>query len=241
MGMCVVVIIVRYMNGSLKRCWVVARGQPYKFLIRLFSLRGTFFHDVIPTILHIGFLRATCRYMISPPYFQLDFCPRGTSYLHLQMSIKEMFWVSYLTPLFDSSLIILFNLYNFSFQFNSAMDSNQGSSSNSELKDQWEDQRRQLIEEDEEHDTGRHKNYLMTTTTTSWVCKETSQQPQWGDFIVGHVIKPRQQEIARKTLMKNYFNPHLVYTEDDFRCRFWMRRHVFERLLSDVQAANPFF
>ncbi|XP_068319461.1 uncharacterized protein [Pyrus communis] len=42
-------------------------------------------------------------------------------------------------------------------------------------------------------------------------------------------------------LMNNYFNPNSVYTEEDFRRRFRMRRHVFERLLRDVQQVNPYF
>ncbi|XP_068328178.1 protein ANTAGONIST OF LIKE HETEROCHROMATIN PROTEIN 1-like [Pyrus communis] len=36
-------------------------------------------------------------------------------------------------------------------------------------------------------------------------------------------------------LMNNYFNPNSVYTEEHFRRYFRMRRHVFERLLRDVQ------
>ncbi|XP_068307514.1 uncharacterized protein [Pyrus communis] len=36
-------------------------------------------------------------------------------------------------------------------------------------------------------------------------------------------------------LMNNYFNPKSVYTENDFRSRFRMRRHGFKRLLRDVQ------
>ena len=39
-------------------------------------------------------------------------------------------------------------------------------------------------------------------------------------------------------LMNNYFNPNSVYIEDDFRRRFWMRCHVFERLLHECQAGQ---
>ncbi|XP_068323243.1 uncharacterized protein [Pyrus communis] len=42
-------------------------------------------------------------------------------------------------------------------------------------------------------------------------------------------------------LMNNYFNPNSVYTEEDFRRLFRMRRHVFERLLRNVQQVNPYF
>nr|XP_008347181.1 uncharacterized protein LOC103410216 [Malus domestica] len=42
-------------------------------------------------------------------------------------------------------------------------------------------------------------------------------------------------------LMNNYFNPNSVYTEKDFKRRFRMMRHVFERLLYDVQQVNPYF
>ncbi|XP_068309906.1 uncharacterized protein [Pyrus communis] len=41
--------------------------------------------------------------------------------------------------------------------------------------------------------------------------------------------------------LMNYFNPNSVYTEDDFKRCFRMRRHVFERLLRDVQQVNPYF
>ncbi|XP_009342404.1 uncharacterized protein LOC103934382 [Pyrus x bretschneideri] len=42
-------------------------------------------------------------------------------------------------------------------------------------------------------------------------------------------------------LMNNYFNPNSVYIEEDFRRLFRMRRHVFKRLLHDVQQVNPYF
>ncbi|XP_050117553.1 uncharacterized protein LOC126595229 [Malus sylvestris] len=47
--------------------------------------------------------------------------------------------------------------------------------------------------------------------------------------------------MAHQNLMNNYFNPNLVYNEKDFRRRFSMRRHVFERVLHDVQHVNPYF
>ncbi|XP_068336559.1 uncharacterized protein [Pyrus communis] len=37
--------------------------------------------------------------------------------------------------------------------------------------------------------------------------------------------------MTHANLMNNYFNPNSVYTEDDFRHRFWMRRYVFEHKL----------
>ncbi|XP_050125910.1 uncharacterized protein LOC126603184 [Malus sylvestris] len=42
-------------------------------------------------------------------------------------------------------------------------------------------------------------------------------------------------------LMNKFFNPNSMYTEEDFRRRFQMRRHVFERVLRDVQQVNPYF
>ncbi|XP_068344279.1 uncharacterized protein [Pyrus communis] len=42
-------------------------------------------------------------------------------------------------------------------------------------------------------------------------------------------------------LMNNYFKPNSMYTEDDFRRRFRMSRHVFERVLHDVHQVNPYF
>ncbi|XP_009362071.2 uncharacterized protein LOC103952240 [Pyrus x bretschneideri] len=47
--------------------------------------------------------------------------------------------------------------------------------------------------------------------------------------------------MSHANLMNNYFNPNLVYTEEDFRHRLQMRRHVFERLLRYVQQVNPYF
>ncbi|XP_068328124.1 uncharacterized protein [Pyrus communis] len=47
--------------------------------------------------------------------------------------------------------------------------------------------------------------------------------------------------MAHDNLMNNYFNPNSVYTEEDFKCRFWIRRHVFERLVHNVQQVNPYF
>nr|XP_008385960.2 uncharacterized protein LOC103448477 [Malus domestica] len=47
--------------------------------------------------------------------------------------------------------------------------------------------------------------------------------------------------MTHANLMNNYFNPNSVYTEDDFRHRFWMRHHFFEHLFRDVQQVNPYF
>ncbi|XP_068323293.1 uncharacterized protein [Pyrus communis] len=47
--------------------------------------------------------------------------------------------------------------------------------------------------------------------------------------------------MSHANLMNNYFNPNSVYTEEDFRLHFRMRRHVFQRLLRDVQQVNPYF
>ncbi|XP_068332847.1 uncharacterized protein [Pyrus communis] len=47
--------------------------------------------------------------------------------------------------------------------------------------------------------------------------------------------------MSHANLINNYFNPNSVYTEEDFRRRFRMRCHVFERLLRDVQQINPYF
>ncbi|XP_070678041.1 uncharacterized protein [Malus domestica] len=47
--------------------------------------------------------------------------------------------------------------------------------------------------------------------------------------------------MTHANLMNNYFDPNSVYTKEDFRRRFRMRRHVFERLLCDVQQVNPYF
>ena len=47
--------------------------------------------------------------------------------------------------------------------------------------------------------------------------------------------------MTHANLMNNYFNPNSVYTKDDFRRRFRMRRHVLERVLHDVYQVNPYF
>ncbi|XP_068323241.1 uncharacterized protein [Pyrus communis] len=47
--------------------------------------------------------------------------------------------------------------------------------------------------------------------------------------------------MTHANLMNNYLNPNLVYIEEDFRRLFRMRRHVFKRLLHDVQQVNPYF
>ncbi|KAM1957956.1 hypothetical protein ACFX15_003410 [Malus domestica] len=72
-------------------------------------------------------------------------------------------------------------------------------------------------------------------------CQATEEQPQWGGSIAGRGYKPRNREMAHQNLMNNYFNPNSVYNKEDFRHRFRMRRHVFERVLHDVQHVNPYF
>ncbi|XP_070675622.1 uncharacterized protein [Malus domestica] len=47
--------------------------------------------------------------------------------------------------------------------------------------------------------------------------------------------------MTHANLMNNYFDPNLVYTVEDFRHRFRMRRHVFERLFCDAQQVNSYF
>ncbi|XP_068304282.1 uncharacterized protein, partial [Pyrus communis] len=47
--------------------------------------------------------------------------------------------------------------------------------------------------------------------------------------------------MSHANLMNNYFNPNSVYTEEDFKSRFQIRRHIFEHLLRDVQQVNPYF
>ncbi|XP_009339168.1 uncharacterized protein LOC103931417 [Pyrus x bretschneideri] len=75
----------------------------------------------------------------------------------------------------------------------------------------------------------------------SMVCQPTEEQPQWGGFVACRSYKSRNREMAHDNLMNNYFNPNSMYTEEDFRRRFRMRRFVFERLLHDVQHVNPYF
>ncbi|XP_050156260.1 uncharacterized protein LOC126630185 [Malus sylvestris] len=76
---------------------------------------------------------------------------------------------------------------------------------------------------------------------TVMVCQPTEEQPQWGGSIFGRSYKPRNRAMMYANLMNNYFNPNSVYTEKDFKRRFRMMRHVFVRLLYDVQQVNPYF
>ncbi|XP_070667931.1 uncharacterized protein [Malus domestica] len=67
------------------------------------------------------------------------------------------------------------------------------------------------------------------------VCQLTEEQPQWGGSVDGRFYKSRNIAMTHANMMNNYFNLNSVYTEEDFRRRFWMRCYVFERLLRDVQ------
>ncbi|KAM1362593.1 hypothetical protein ACFX2H_027396 [Malus domestica] len=97
--------------------------------------------------------------------------------------------------------------------------------------------RREDEESDEEVQVRRNKQ----NRAAAMVCQPTEEQPQWGGSIAGRSYKPRNRAITHVNLINNYFDPNSVYTEEDFRHRFRMRRHVFERLLCDVQQINPYF
>ncbi|XP_008392141.2 uncharacterized protein [Malus domestica] len=75
----------------------------------------------------------------------------------------------------------------------------------------------------------------------SMVCRPTEEQPQWGGFVAARFYKPRNRAMTHANLMNNYFNPNSVYTEEDFRRHFRMRRHIFERLLRDFHQVNLYF
>ncbi|CAN6724527.1 unnamed protein product [Malus baccata var. baccata] len=81
---------------------------------------------------------------------------------------------------------------------------------------------------------------MAAAMAAAMVCQPTEEQPQWGGSVAGRSYKPRNRAMAHANLMNNYFNPDSVYTEEDFRRRFRMRRHVFERLLRDVQQIHTF-
>ncbi|XP_048429860.1 uncharacterized protein LOC103933589 [Pyrus x bretschneideri] len=101
-------------------------------------------------------------------------------------------------------------------------------------------QMRRKDESDEEDESWRNTSY-MAAMSGVMACEPTEKQPQWGSFIAGRFYKPRNREMTYDNLMNNYFNPNSMYTEEDFRRRFWMRCHVFERLLHDVQHVNLYF
>ncbi|XP_068322469.1 uncharacterized protein [Pyrus communis] len=97
--------------------------------------------------------------------------------------------------------------------------------------------RREDEECDEEVQVRRNKKSIAV----AMMCQPIEEQPQWGSFIAGRSYKPRNKAMSHANLMNNYFNPNSVYTEEDFRRRFRMRHHFFERLLRDVQQVNSYF
>ncbi|KAM1916676.1 hypothetical protein ACFX13_036369 [Malus domestica] len=94
--------------------------------------------------------------------------------------------------------------------FGSFSDSNWGSSSNSKLEEKWAQMRQNDEESDEEVQVMRNKQNIVAAMVAAMVCQPTDEQSQW------------------------------VYTKEDFRRRFRMRRHAFEHLLRDVQQVNPY-
>ncbi|XP_068319777.1 uncharacterized protein [Pyrus communis] len=100
---------------------------------------------------------------------------------------------------------------------------------------------RQEEEESNEEDKAWRNTTYMVEMVGVMACEPTEEQPQWGRSSTGCSYKPRNRVMVHETLMNNYFNPNLVYTKEDFRCRFRMRCHVFERLLHDVQHVNLYF
>ncbi|XP_070668053.1 uncharacterized protein [Malus domestica] len=125
--------------------------------------------------------------------------------------------------------------------FGSSSDYNWGSSSNSKLEEKWVQMRREDEESDEEVQVRRNKQNRAAAITVAMVCQPTEEQPQWGGFVVGYSYKPQNRAMTHANLMNNYFKLNSVYTEKDFRQRFQMRRHVFKRLLRDIQQVNPYF
>ncbi|KAM3004320.1 hypothetical protein FF2_034586 [Malus domestica] len=101
--------------------------------------------------------------------------------------------------------------------------------------------RREDEESDEEVQVRRNKQNRAAAMAVAMVCQPTEEQPQWGGSVAGRSYKPQNRAMTHANLMNNYFNPNLVYTEEDFRRRFQMRHYVFERLLRDVQQVNPYF
>ncbi|XP_070660518.1 uncharacterized protein [Malus domestica] len=95
--------------------------------------------------------------------------------------------------------------------------------------------------EDEESEEKVQVRRNKQNRAAAMVCQPTEEQPQWGGSIAGRSYKPRNRAMTHANMMNNYFNLNSVYTEEDFRRRFRMRCHVFERLLHDVQQVNPYF
>ena len=88
--------------------------------------------------------------------------------------------------------------------------------------------RRKAEESDEEVQVRRSKQNRAVAIAAAMVCQPTEEQPQWGGSIAGRCYKSRNRAMTHANLMNNYFNPNSMYTKEDFRHRFLMRRHVFE-------------
>ncbi|XP_070675642.1 uncharacterized protein [Malus domestica] len=95
--------------------------------------------------------------------------------------------------------------------------------------------RREDEESNEEVQVRHNKQNIAAAMAAARVCQLTEEQPQWGGSVACRFYKPRNRAMTHANLMNNYFNPNSVYTKEDFKRRFGIRRYVFERLLRDVQ------
>ncbi|VVA17179.1 PREDICTED: nuclease HARBI1 [Prunus dulcis] len=109
----------------------------------------------------------------------------------------------------------------------------------SNLDSEWEERRRQMIEEGDARMSTNTQ--LAATVATLWTHEQIQQQAPWGGFVVGHSNKRRGRAFRHQKLMMDYFVQNHVYAPEDFRRRFQMRRHVFLGLVNGISNVNPYF
>ncbi|KAI5343568.1 hypothetical protein L3X38_011444 [Prunus dulcis] len=96
-----------------------------------------------------------------------------------------------------------------------------------------------MMEEDDAR--MRINTQLAATAATFWTQEQIQQEGLWGGSVVGCSNKCRGRALGHKKLTMDYFVPNPVYTLEDFRRRFRMKRHVFFRLVNDIPYVNPYF
>ncbi|CAH9125342.1 unnamed protein product [Cuscuta epithymum] len=87
----------------------------------------------------------------------------------------------------------------------------------------------QSIHEDEEEDA--HSDRMRMAMMASLVATSSNTR----EYI------DRGREAGQRLLMDDYWNPNPTYNARIFRRRFRMQRHLFNRIMTDVMAFDPYF
>ncbi|CAH9090366.1 unnamed protein product [Cuscuta epithymum] len=87
----------------------------------------------------------------------------------------------------------------------------------------------QSIHEDEEEDA--HSDRMRMAMMASLVATSSNTR----EYI------DRGREAGQRLLMDDYWNPNPTYNARIFRRRFRMQRHLFNRIMRDVMAFDPYF